>query len=149
MQVSLQLDECALLQVWGTLLVVPYLLTRGVLPIVSCGLLTAEQQQAAFLWGWLVETGLLAGYLMSIHEQRIIAALQSTLHVDKNLVRHELPSHPGSSGGHTQRGNVRSVSVPGDEKPSAAMEMVMEELRMRLHAKADKVAHVRALLTDR
>ncbi len=133
---------------WGTLLVVPYWLTRVVLPFVSRGLLTAEQQQAAFLWGWLVETGLLAGYLLSSHEQRVIAVLQSMLHVDRNLVSHELRSHPGSSGGHAQRGNVRSVSVPRDEKASAAMEMVMEELRTRLHAKADKVAHVRALLTD-
>ena len=114
----------------------PYALTRGLLPFVSHGLLTAEQQQAAFLWGWLAETGLLAGYFLSIHEQRIVAVLQSSLHVDKNLVRRELRSQPGSNESHAQRGDRRSVSVPGDEMASAAMERVLQELRIVLHARA-------------
>ena len=32
---------------------VPYVVTRGLLPHLACGMLSAETLQGAFLWGWL------------------------------------------------------------------------------------------------
>ena len=135
-------------QVWGMLLALPYVLTRGVLPIVSRDLLSAETLQAAFLWGWLAEAGLLAGYIMSANEQRAVALLQSALHMDQDPVGRELHIRPGGSGGHAQRGNVRPVYLPGAENASAAMEKVLQELRLRLSARNNKAANVQAPLAD-
>ena len=125
---------------WGTLIVLPYMLTRGVLPIASRGLLTAEHLQAAFLWGWLAEAGLLAGYLLSAHEQRIVAVLQSMLHVDKTLVSRELRSHSGGSRGYAQRSyGQQSGNAPQTEQASAAMEEVLQELKSVLHTRAARL----------
>ena len=110
------------------LLALPYVLTRGVLPIVSRDLLSAETLQAAFLWGWLAGASLLAGCVLSANEQRAVDLLQSTLHMDQNLIGRELLSHPGGSGGHAQRGSVRPVQLPGAEKASAAMENACRSL---------------------
>ena len=84
-------------QVWGTLLALPYVLTRGVLPFASGDLLLAEALQAAFLWGWLAEAGLLASYVLSAQAQRGFAMLHNTLRDEKYLVGRELRNYPAGS----------------------------------------------------
>ena len=78
-------------QAWGTLLAVPYLLTRGVLPFVSGDLLQAETLQAAYLWGWVTEAALLAGIVLSAQAQRAFTMLHNTLRDEKCAAADCLP----------------------------------------------------------
>ena len=77
------LTYCLSPQVWGTLLGLPYLVTRGILPFVPGDLLEAETLQAAFLWGWVTEAALLASFVLSAQAQRAFTVLHNTLRDEK------------------------------------------------------------------
>ena len=81
-------------QVWGTLLVLPYVLTRGVLPFAFGNLLSAENLWAAFLWGWLAEAAMVVGHVLAAQEQLAFAMLHNTLREEKYVVNRKLRTQP-------------------------------------------------------
>ena len=80
-------------QICGLLVGTPYLLTRGLLPAVASGFLSAESLQAAFLYGWLVEGMLVGGILLSIQLQRGFTLLHNSVRDDKYMVGRELRNY--------------------------------------------------------
>ena len=72
---------------------VPYVVTRGLLPHLACGMLSAETLQGAFLWGWLAEGGLLSAILLSTQLRRGFALLHNSLRDEKYLVGRELRNY--------------------------------------------------------
>lgn len=81
------------LQVCGVLVAAPYVVTRGLLPRIAGGLLSAQALQGAFLWGWLAEGVLLSAVLLSTQLRRGLTLLHNSLRDEKYLVGRELRNY--------------------------------------------------------
>ena len=74
-------------RVFGLLLSVPYVLTRGVIPLFK---LPAETTQQAFLWSYWVEVGLLLGCLLMKHALRGARRLHNSIRDERYLIGKQL-----------------------------------------------------------
>ena len=75
------------------LVAAPYVVTRGLLPRIAGGLLSAQTLQGAFLWGWMAEGGMLSAVLLSTQLRRGFTLLHNSLRDEKYLVGRELRNY--------------------------------------------------------
>ena len=80
-------------QICGLLVAIPYVLTRGILPVIAGGFLSAEVLQALFLYGWLAEAMLVGSFLLSGQLQRGFTLLHNSVRDEKYMVGRELRNY--------------------------------------------------------
>ena len=69
------------------LLAIPYAITRGLIPLLN---LTTEEMQSLYVFGFIVEYGIIVCYLGLKHVHKAVRRLHNSIRDDRYLVGRQL-----------------------------------------------------------